>query len=225
MILRAVRLIAITLAIMALVLFPLAGTLNWIGAQILLASLGAGNLIMTLWLGWKDPALLKERTTRPKGKNMARFDQIISLLFNAFLLGWIGFMALDARWHGVSQLPVSTSIAAGGLIVLGYVLATRVLLKNTFAIGTIRSQPERGQKVIDTGSYALVRHPMYAAVLLSYLAFPFALGSTAGLWGLPMPVLFLGLRGVYEERLLRRELPGYDDYMKRVRYRLIPFIW
>jgi protein-S-isoprenylcysteine O-methyltransferase Ste14 len=100
-----------------------------------------------------------------------------------------------------------------------------VFAANTFAAPVVRIQSERNQRVIDTGPYALVRHPMYAAALLYLVGMPLLLGSWYGLIGTVIFAMGISARAVQEERKLQRELPGYADYITRVRYRLIPGIW
>lgn len=210
------------LALMAVVLFTLAGTVQWFGAYVFLTSLGTGGLIMTLWLGRNDQALFKERSEAGR-QHKPRFDRIVLPLVNIFLGTWIIAMALDVRFHGAFQGWVN--IAGGIAIAAGFRLVVLVMRENTFASTIVKVQTDRGQRVIDTGPYAIVRHPMYAAACIGYAAMPFTLGSKLGLLGAPIPVLILAVRILFEERLLIRELPGYADYVTKVRFRLIPFVW
>jgi protein-S-isoprenylcysteine O-methyltransferase Ste14 len=116
-------------------------------------------------------------------------------------------------------------VIGGALIVAGFLATLAVFNVNSFAEPTVRLQSGRHQHVIDTGPYALVRHPMYAASILYLFGMPLLLGSK---WGLLIPPLFIvgvSLRAIGEENKLARELPGYPDYMTRVPYRLIPFVW
>jgi protein-S-isoprenylcysteine O-methyltransferase Ste14 len=117
------------------------------------------------------------------------------------------------------------NVLGGALVVAGFLATVLVFRENSFAAPVIRVQAEREQRVIDTGPYAVVRHPMYAAAVLYLAGMPLLLGSWYGL--LVVPLMFAGIapRAVLEERLLKRELPGYADYMKRVRHRLIPGVW
>jgi protein-S-isoprenylcysteine O-methyltransferase Ste14 len=221
------KLIAQTVVFVAVVgamLFALAGRLDWPGAWVLLASLGGGGIAMGLWLARRDPALLKERMGKG-GAEKKRFDRIILPLTNIVLFAWIAAMALAVRFDGPATLPLAANLAGGAAIIAAFLIVIRVMAENTFATTFVRAQPERGQKVIDTGPYAVVRHPMYSAALLAYAAIPFALGSKAGLLGIPLPVVLLGVRIVFEEGVLCDELPGYRAYTGKVRYRLVPYIW
>lgn len=223
MTIKAVAQTIVVVALMAVLLFTLAGTVRWFGAYVFLISFGLGGLIMSVWLARNDPVLLKERCGSPPQQKPG--FEIIPLLMNAYLFAWLGAMALEVRWHGTSQMPVWINAIAGLTVLAGFLLVVRVLKENTFATATVRIQPERGHKVIDTGPYGMVRHPMYSAASLAYIATPFALGSRLGIFGASVLLLLVVVRIFFEERLLERELPGYCDYMTNVRYRLVPFIW
>ena len=110
-------------------------------------------------------------------------------------------------------------------MIAGLLATLRVLRENSFAAPVVRLQTERGQRLIDTGPYALVRHPMYAAALPYLIGMPLLLGSWYGLLIVPFIVAGMAPRAVFEERLLERELPGYAEYMKRVPHRIIPGVW
>jgi protein-S-isoprenylcysteine O-methyltransferase Ste14 len=112
-----------------------------------------------------------------------------------------------------------------GLIALGFLVVLRTFRENSFAAPVIKIQEERGHKVIDTGPYALVRHPMYAGAFLYLLGTPLVLGSRVGLALLPFVMGLLIVRIRIEEAALRKGLPGYNEYTMRVRYRLLPRIW
>jgi protein-S-isoprenylcysteine O-methyltransferase Ste14 len=216
--------LGVVLAVMAGLLFGLSGHWTWPGAWILLASLALGGVSMSAWLLRRDPALLRERMGQGSGEKPL-FDRILLPLANGVLFAWIMLMALDIRIHGPAQMPLGLNLAGGSVILLSFALVLLVLRENTFATAIVRAQPERGQTVITTGPYRFVRHPMYSAAVLAYLAIPFTLGSVAGLYGIALPVLILAVRIGFEEAVLRRALPGYDAYRAKVRYRLVPFVW
>lgn len=215
---------AVMAALLGALLFGVAGTWAWTGAWILIAALGGGGAAMAVWLAKRDPALLKERMGRGN-QEKPRFDRIILPLANGVLFGWIALMGLDARWHGPDQFALWLNLAGGALILAAFALVIRVMAENTFATAYVRHQPERGQRVITTGPYSVVRHPMYAAAVLAYTAIPLALGSRIGLIGFPLPVLLLAVRIGFEERLLQKALSGYREYSEKVRYRLAPGLW
>jgi protein-S-isoprenylcysteine O-methyltransferase Ste14 len=135
-------------------------------------------------------------------------------------------MGLDAqRWHLSKPMPVIVNVIGAALIVAGFLATLAVFNVNSFAEPTVRLEEDRDQHVIDTGPYALVRHPMYASAILYLFGMPLLLGSKWGLLIAPLFVIGVSLRAIAEERKLARELPGYADYMHRVPYRLVPFVW
>jgi protein-S-isoprenylcysteine O-methyltransferase Ste14 len=209
---------------LAVVLAVCAGTADWPGAWIFLAAMQGGGLAMTLWLAVKDPELLKDRA-RSRGQKKGKPDRILMPLLNVCFFAWLVLMALDVRWHGTSQMPVWVNISGGILVLLAFLGCIRVFRENTFATAVVKVQTERGHHVVDTGPYGFVRHPLYSAALLTYLAIPFALGSWAGLAGLPVLAVIVMLRARCEEAMLKTDLAGYCDYMEKVRYRFVPRLW
>ncbi|HLJ51864.1 MAG TPA: isoprenylcysteine carboxylmethyltransferase family protein, partial [Rhizomicrobium sp.] len=128
------------------------------------------------------------------------------------------------RWQ-TSHVPAAVEVLGGLLILIGFAATVPVFRANSFAAPVVRVQEERGQRVIDSGPYALVRHPMYAAALLYLLGVPLLLGSWYGLIGTALIALGISWRAVKEENVLRHELAGYGEYMTRVRWRLVPYVW
>lgn len=167
----------------------------------------------------KDPELL-ERRMRFREKEEKQ-KNIIKLGFVFFFIGFI-IPGLDFRYRW-SNVPVFLVIAADIIVFLGYLLVFFVLRENSYASRII--EVEKGQKVITSGPYAIVRHPMYLGVLLMYLSTPIALGSYwALIFFLPLlPIVVLRL--LNEEEVLLRELPGYKEYCLKTRYHLVPLIW
>lgn len=203
----------------ALLLFLPAGTLHWWNAWLLMAVLFVPMLIAGLVMLFKAPELLrrrlnaKERQTEQKG--------VIAwsgLLFIAsFLLAGFGFR------FGWYMLPRAWCLLFAGVFLLGYALFGEVLRENEYLSRTV--EVTEGQRVVSTGLYGIVRHPMYFATLLMFLSMPLILGSVYGFLVMLayLPVLAARIRG--EEALLGRELKGYSEYKQKVRYRLIPHIW
>ena len=202
-----------------LLLFLPAGTLHWWNAWLLMAVLFVPMLIAGLVMLFKAPELLrrrlnaKERQTEQKG--------VIAwsgLLFIAsFLLAGFGFR------FGWYMLPRAWCLLFAGVFLLGYALFGEVLRENEYLSRTV--EVTEGQRVVSTGLYGIVRHPMYFATLLMFLSMPLILGSVYGFLIMLayIPVLAARIRG--EESLLGRELKGYSEYKQKVRYRLIPRIW
>ncbi len=215
---------AIWIALMGTLLFAGAGDLAWPQGWAFMAVFVATSIAFSLWLLKRDPALLASRLTlRQEGQ--AWWDKIFLWTFILVWHGWLVLMGMDARRFHWSDVPVWANVLGGVLVIAGFAATMRVFAENSFAAPVVRIQEERGQRVIDTGPYAIVRHPMYAAALLYIVGMPLLLGSLYGLSFLPLILIGLGPRAVAEERLLARELPGYADYMRRVRWRLIPYVW
>ncbi|HEY7417241.1 MAG TPA: isoprenylcysteine carboxylmethyltransferase family protein [Ktedonobacteraceae bacterium] len=211
--------------ITALPLFLAAGTLAWPAGWINLILLYGWLLIGIVLLLRYNPGLLAERlNTSPT--NQKTWDKVFFLVFYLFFFGWLVLMPLDAvRFHW-SQMPLVLQVVGGIALVVSFVLISLVFRENSYLSGVVRIQEERGHTVITTGPYRYVRHPMYAGGLLLFLGTPLLLGSWYGLLLALVMVLIIGLgRIALEERTLREELPGYDAYMKQVKYRLIPYVW
>lgn len=213
------RRVSAAFAVLGLMLFAAAGTLRFWQAWAYLALLLALVAGVLRYLMRRDPALLERRMRlREKAPEQRRIvARSVAVLLALFLVP-----GLDRRF-GWSSVPVAAVLAADALVVLGYLLFLRVLRENPYASRIV--EVEEGQRVVTTGPYAVVRHPMYVAVLLIYVATPLALGS---FWGLAPAALIPGVlvaRILSEERLLREKLDGYRAYAERTRYRLVPGVW
>ncbi len=208
--------------VMAALLFISAGTLDYWQAWTFLAVYFASSLAITLYLMKKDPKLLERRM---RGGPTAEKEPIQKIIMSFTSLGFIGlivFPALDHRFAW-SHMPPYAALAGDGLVLLGWLAIFFVFKENTFTSATIELAPD--QKVISTGPYALVRHPMYSGAVVMLLGIPIALGSW---WGVLIIVAILAAliwRLFDEEKFLARNLPGYAEYQSRVRYRLLPLIW
>ena len=207
----------------ALLLLP-AGTLRWPAAWLYLATTAALGLAGGLWLARVDPALLEERMRPMMQEDQPEADKKFMLAFGAAALAWFIVLGLDHRWHG-PNLPLALQALGYVLMLAATLFMLRVIRENTFAAPVVKVQAERGHRVIDSGPYAFVRHPMYSGAVLYFIAIALMLGS---LWGLALtPVFFVlfSIRAGLEERVLTGGLPGYADYVARVRYRLVPGVW
>ena len=179
-----------------------------------------------LYLHFKDPALLKERFGSPIQKEQKSWDKVVLLLFFLEFLVWFAIMPLDARrFHWSPVFPLWIRIAGALLLILSMALVFEALRENTFAAPVVKMQKERGQKVISTGMYGVVRHPMYAGAVLLFISTPLLLGSVYGLVIGLLLIITIAARSVGEEAMLKRELEGYSDYTKKVKWRIIPFIF
>jgi protein-S-isoprenylcysteine O-methyltransferase Ste14 len=207
---------------MAALLFIPSRTLDYWQAWTFLAVYFASSLAITLYLVKKDPTLLQRRMS---GGPTAEKEPAQKIIMSFTSLGFIGLLIVPALDHRFawSHVPPYVAIAGDLLVVLGYLAIFFVFKENSFSSATIELAPD--QKVISTGPYARVRHPMYAGGLVMLLGIPIALGSW---WGVLVIVAMMPLliwRLLDEEKFLARNLPGYSEYQSRVRYRLIPRVW
>lgn len=209
----------LAVVVTGLMLFLPAGSLRYWQAWMFLATLFPPVLFVVSYFLTRDPGLLARRLQR---KEKERQQQVIVKLANlAFFLGFL-VPGLDHR-YGWSGVPAWACVLADLLVLLGYVIVFFVFRENSYTSRIV--EVVEGQKVVTTGPYSLVRHPMYAGVVLMYLATPIALGSFWAL-GFFVPVIVLiVVRALDEERVLMRDLEGYPEYAQKVRYRLVPGVW
>jgi protein-S-isoprenylcysteine O-methyltransferase Ste14 len=208
--------------VMASLLFVAAGTLHYWQAWLFLAVYFAASLAITLYLIRKDPALLERRMSGGPFAEKEPAQRIIMFLASFGFIALLVEPALDHRF-GWSDLPACLVVAGDSVMLLGWLGIFVVFRENSFASATIESAKD--QRVISTGPYAWVRHPMYATALVMLLGIPLALGSW---WGMMIVILIVPAliwRLTDEERFLLQNLPGYPEYLGRVRYRLLPFVW
>lgn len=200
-------------------LFLPAGTLDYYGAWLFVFLLFTPIFIVGIVLFLRNPALLHKRLEMREREKEQRGVVSLSGLLLVFSLVLSGF---DFRF-GWSLVPDAVVVLASVLLLVGYVLYAEVLRENVYLSRVVEVQ--EGQIVIDTGLYGIVRHPMYLAVSLLYIAIPLVLGSWWALLPMSLCVLLLLVRIKNEELLLHQGLPGYTEYTKRVQYRMIPFLW
>jgi len=216
---------AVWLAGMALLLFISAGTWRWPEGWVYLAELGVIGTAVGVWLAHYDPGLLAERMSGIFARSQRGWDRILMSIFVVLWIGSLVLSALDAvRFHW-SQVPIWLQAAGAVLVALGYYVFYLTFRENSYAAPTVKIQSERGHRVVSTGPYAMVRHPMYAGAVAFFVGTPLLLGSWWGLAVAPALIVLLGVRALLEERTLADELPGYRDYAARVHYRLVPGIW
>ena len=219
---RAWRGLVILALAMGLLLFLSAGTVGYWQAWAYLAVFFGAAVITTLYLMENDPALLERRLSAGPTAEKEKAQRIIMLFASAGFVALLVVPGLDHRlaW---SHVPLYVVIAGDLLMAVGFWIIFLVYKENTFTSATIEVAAD--QKVVSTGPYAIVRHPMYAGGLLLFLATPLALGSYWGLLALAAMMPFLIWRLFDEERFLSRNLPGYAQYCAKVRWRLVPGIF
>jgi protein-S-isoprenylcysteine O-methyltransferase Ste14 len=210
------------LIMLGLTIFLPAWTLDYWQAWILVAIFFVCTLAVTLYLMKNDPKLLERRVKAGVGAEQERSQNIIQAIAALVFISIFVVSALDHRFSW-STVPPSLIALGDILIVLGFYLVFLVFKENTFASGTIEIGAE--QKVIMTGPYALVRHPMYVGALVMLLGVPLALGSLWGLLAIVPMVVVLVARLLDEEKFLAKNLVGYSEYQGKVRHRLVPLIW
>ncbi len=209
-------------AVLAALLFLSAGTLDYWQAWTFLIVYAAASLAITLYLMKYDPKLLARRMSGGPGAEKLPMQKLIMAVTSLEFIAIPIVAGFDHRL-GWSQMPAAVALAGDGLMLLGWLAVFFVFKENSFASATIEVAPD--QKVISTGPYALVRHPMYSGGLVLLFAIPIALGSWWGvlIMGALLPALVWRLFD--EERFLTRNLPGYAAYQRQVRYRLVPRVW
>lgn len=217
--LNALARFVLGVVLVGLLLFVSAGTWKYPGAWLLM-----GLLFIPMFLGgvvllFKDPELLARRMKAKEEQGEQR--KVIALSGLMFIGGFV-LAGLDYRYH-ILPLPSVVSYVAAVALLLAYILYAEVLRENRYLSRTI--EVAKGQKVVDTGLYGLVRHPMYSATILLFLSIPLVFGSGLStiVFLFYLPIIIKRIYG--EEKLLEKELEGYPEYQKKVKYRLLPFVW
>jgi len=203
-------------------LFLPAWTLDYWQAWIFLAVFSISVLAITVYLMRNDPKLLKRRIHAGSRAEKERSQKIIQFLGTIAFIAVIAFPAIDHRFRW-STVPPYAVVAGDVLVALGLLIIFLVFKENTFTSAVIEVDAE--QRVISTGPYALVRHPMYLGAVVMLFGVPLALGSWWGLFAVILLTLVIVWRLLEEEKFLAKNLSGYSAYRNDVRYRLLPFIW
>jgi protein-S-isoprenylcysteine O-methyltransferase Ste14 len=221
-----IALAAVRLLVPPALILLLSGDWRWPEGWLFIVWFVTLSVTCIAYLYQKDPALLAERFRRPGTGNQARWDKFLFYGLAIGFAAWIAIMPLDAkRYASPPAFPIWLKAAGGALLLLSFFFFFRAFADNTFLSPLVRIQAERGHRVVSKGVYGFVRHPMYLGALLMSFGAPLLLGSKYGLVVGALLTLILAGRIAGEERLLVRELPGYAEYRKKVRYRLIPFVW
>jgi protein-S-isoprenylcysteine O-methyltransferase Ste14 len=219
---RALISLAVLILIMAALIFIPAGTFNYWQAWLFLAVYCVSSFAITLYLIRKDPNLLQRRMRGGPTAEKQPTQKIIMSLTSVGFIALLVVPALDHR-YGWSAVPTTIELIGDASVALGFLGVLRVFSENTYTSSTIELAAD--QRVISTGPYALVRHPMYAAALGLLMGIPIALGSYFGLIVFVAIIAALIWRLLDEEKFLAANLSGYVEYQKKVRHRLILGIW
>ena len=207
------------LLLVVLLIFLPAGTIAYTYGWVFIGLLFAPMLIAGFVMLYKSPEFLKKRLD---GKEKQEAQKgVVAFSGLMFIAGFV-VAGLDFRF-GWSDMPIAVTIIASVLFLAAYALYAEVMRENAYLSRTIKV--EEGQKVVDTGLYGIVRHPMYMATILLFLMIPVILGSWYALIAFAFYPAIIIIRLKNEEELLTRELPGYAEYKKKVKYRILPFIW
>lgn len=217
--LAAIAKFLLGVALVGVLIFLPAGTFSYFNGWLLMGILFVPMFLAGIVMMFKNPDLLKSRLNAKERQQEQRL--VVKLSGLMFLSGFI-VAGLGVRFHWY-VLPTGVVVGAAVVFLVAYILYAEVLRENTYLSRTIEVQ--ENQKVIDTGLYGIVRHPMYATTLLLFLSMPIVLGSVyAFLIFIAYPFI-IAKRINHEEKFLEEELDGYRDYKRKVKFRLIPFIW
>ena len=205
--------------LVGVLIFLPAGTFNYVNGWIFMGLLFVPMFIAGIIMMIKNPKLLASRLdAKEKQKEQGLLIKLSGLMF---IIGFI-IAGLDYRFNWLTISPLVTIISSI-IFLLSYIMWGEVLRENTYLSRTIKV--EKNQKVVDAGLYGIIRHPMYTATIFLFLSMPLVLGSLISFFiFLVYPILII-IRIIYEEKILEKELDGYIEYKKKVKYRLIPFIW
>ena len=219
---KALLSVFILAIVMGLIIFVAAGTVDYWPAWVYLVLFTIASLLTTIYLIRYDPELLQRRMRGGPIAESRPTQRVIMVFTSLAFLGLLIIPPLNYRFNGAT-VPIYVVITGDFLVAIGFYFIFYVYRENTYTSATV--QVVANQRVIDTGPYALVRHPMYASALLYLFGTPLALGSYWGLLPFFFVIPFLVWRLFDEERMLTRELEGYSEYQQRVRYRLVPGLW
>ena len=205
-------------------LFAAAGSLHWPAAWVFLVTSAILGPACGLWLAKTDPALLAERLRPTFQADQPAADKKFMLAFVVAVLVWLVAIGLDRRAQA-SHVPLLLQVLGLAMYLLSTALIMWVFRENSFAAPVVKVQAARHHRVVSSGPYAFVRHPMYSGIMLFFLGVPLLLGSWWGLAIAPVFAVLFAVRARIEERALVEGLPDYADYAARVRYRLVPGLW
>ena len=221
---RIIAGIVIGIIVALALLFGSAGTLNWPEAWLYVILQSSFSTMLATWLKKNNPDLLKDRMTFLK-KSARSWDKVIILIGTVVCVPLFMLPGLDAIRYQSSQISLPFKIVGFVGIMASFSLIFWVMRENTYLSRVVEIQKERGHKVITTGPYQYIRHPMYVGVILWIFSIPLMLGSVLGLIPSGVLTILILLRTHLEDKTLHDELEGYKAYAEKVRYRLLPGVW
>jgi protein-S-isoprenylcysteine O-methyltransferase Ste14 len=222
LLIQALGTFVVGILLLGVLLFLPAGTFNYWQAWLFIAVFMVTVSVFGIYFSIKDPALMERRKQAGPAAEQSTLQKIIATLAFTCLFAVFVVSAVDHRF-GWSHVGPLMSVVGDALVVLAFWMYTIVFKANTFGASNIRVEAE--QKVISTGPYALVRHPMYSTGFVLFVGIALALASWWAFAVLLITVPVLAIRILDEEKVLERDLPGYTDYEHKVRYRLLPGVW
>jgi protein-S-isoprenylcysteine O-methyltransferase Ste14 len=223
--LRAIVQMVLVVFVAPLIPMIISGQWRWWQAWVYAVASTLAFIISRILAGRRHPDLIAERAHFMDAKDTKPWDKVLAPLLGIGSILILVAAGLERYYRGSVTFPTSTGIIALLAIIVGYAFSSWALIENRFFSGTVRIQHERGHHVVTTGPYRIVRHPGYAGGMLGYLFIPILLGS---LWAF-IPAILLGVvmivRTALEDQTLQAELPGYKEFSRKTRYRLLPGIW
>lgn len=220
----AIRVVGMIVVFM-LTLFVPAGKLRWPAGWLFLLLFFGFTAGLTIWLRRFNPDLLAERLTGIGKPDQKKWDKVLLALTTVGFFSWLGLMGMDAGRFNWSHVPVWLQGLGTILLLSSFYVFYVTFRENPYLSPAVRIQRERSQRVVSSGPYRYVRHPMYAGFIFFTIGTALLLGSWYGLLGALLLVGLVARRAVLEERALREELVGYREYMTRAKYRLVPHLW
>jgi protein-S-isoprenylcysteine O-methyltransferase Ste14 len=214
------------IAVMGAAFMWASGDWRWIEGWLFVALFFISSFAASWRMYLKDPGLFKERYSSPIQSGQKPWDKTVIILISISWLVWFFIMPLDARRFGWSpEFPIWLKIIGFIASAVGYWMFYETFKENSFAAPVVKMQEARKQEVISTGLYGIVRHPLYTGATIMAIGSPLLVSSVYGLIAGFVLSAILAMRSIGEENMLRQELTGYGEYMKRVRWRLIPYVF
>ena len=209
----------------AFLLIP-AGTWEWPRAIQFLAAYLIAISLASIFLAIFRPDSLEARLEAPVSETQPFADRVATVILIMVMAGWVAFIPIDVFYLRLLPPPSMGTSASGAVIgVIGLLIVLATVYQNQFAVPVVRDQSDRGQVLVDTGLYGIIRHPMYSGTLVLFAGMGLWLESYASVIALIFTVAAFVPRILVEEKTLQETLPGYVEYMAKVRYRLILFVW